>query len=617
MKRYILLILLTSVAFICATAAPEAQTAEAIDARWLKAHYTKSEYMIPMRDGVKLYTAVYTPKNKRTKHPILMQRTPYGHSPYGKKSTNIWRNKIFENYLRAEYILVFQDTRGRWMSEGDFVNVPPYIEHKTGTKAIDEASDTYDTVEWLLRKIKHHNGRVGVYGNSYCGYYALMAAASGHPAIVAVSPQAPMVDWWMGDDIHHNGALAMLDIVSFLPALGTTTRKGPTSENEPFDPPIIEGGVGEFFMQNTLADITRKVDGRVPLWEDIISHPDYDAWWQARDARRALKRITSAMLLVGGTFDAEDPYGVWEAYRTLKEYNPELDCRLVVGPWTHGAWRGNGDANRLGEVEFSEESLSQFYRDEVEFPFFEQYLRDEGQGGASATGALVFFTGENCWREMDEWNTENYKEQCIYLTEDGALQSEVSELKNSYSSYISDPSAPVPYYPDIASRRKSDYLIRGQEFVEDREDVLTFLSPVLSEDMIVAGGITAELFASISTTDADFVVKLIDVGPNGESEMMVRANIMRGRYRNSFSEPEAFTPGKVERIEVNLTDVAHTFLAGHRIKVQIQSSWFPLFDRNPQQFIDIYKAGKEDFIPSQIKIFHDATHPSAIRFRTM
>ena len=617
MKRYLLLILLASVAFICATAAPETQTAEAIDARWLKAHYTKSEYMIPMRDGVKLYTAVYTPKNKRTKHPILMQRTPYGHSPYGKKSTNIWRNKIFENYLRAEYILVFQDTRGRWMSEGDFINVPPYIEHKTGTKAIDEASDTYDTVEWLLRKIKHHNGRVGVYGNSYCGYYALMAAASGHPAIVAVSPQAPMVDWWMGDDIHHNGALAMLDIVSFLPALGTTTRKGPTSENEPFDPSIIEGEVGEFFMQNTLADITRKVDGRVPLWEDIISHPDYDAWWQARDARRALKRISSAMLLVGGTFDAEDPYGVWEAYRTLKQNNPELDCRLVVGPWTHGAWRGNGDANRLGEVEFSEESLSQFYRDEVEFPFFELYLRDQGQGGASATGALVFFTGENCWREMDEWNTDNYKEQCIYLTEDGALHSEVSELKNSYSSYISDPSAPVPYYPDIASRRKSDYLIRGQEFVEDREDVLTFLSPVLSEDMIVAGGITAELFASISTTDADFVVKLIDVGPNGETEMMVRANIMRGRYRNSFSEPEAFTPGKVERIEVNLTDVAHTFLAGHRIKVQVQSSWFPLFDRNPQQFIDIYKAGKEDFIPSQIKIFHDAEHPSAIRFRTM
>ena len=617
MKRYLLLIFIATVAVICATAAPETQTTEPIDARWLKAHYTKSEYMIPMRDGVRLYTAVYTPKNKREKHPILMQRTPYGHSPYGKKNTTIWRNKIFENYLRAEYILVFQDTRGRWMSEGEFVNVPPFIEHKTGTKATDEASDTYDTVEWLLRKIKHHNGRVGVYGNSYCGYYALMAAASGHPAIVAVSPQAPMVDWWMGDDIHHNGALAMLDIVSFLPALGTTSRKGPTSENESLDPPIIEGEIGEFFMQNTLADITRKVDGRVPLWDDIVAHPDYDEWWQARDARRALKRISSAILLVGGTFDAEDPYGAWEAYRTLRQNNPELDCRLVVGPWTHGAWRGNGDANRLGEVEFSEESLSQFYRDEVEFPFFEQHLRDVGQGGASATGALVFFSGENCWREMDEWNTEESKEQRIYLTEDGSLQSQVSELKNSYSSYISDPNAPVPYYPDITSRRKSDYLIIGQEFVEDREDVLTFLSPVLSEDMIVAGGITAELFASISTTDADFVVKLIDVGPNGESEMMVRANIMRGRYRNSFSAPEAFTPGKIERIEVNLTDVAHTFLAGHRIKVQIQSSWFPLFDRNPQQFIDIYKAGKEDFVPSEIKIFHDAAHPSAIRFRTM
>ena len=617
MKKYLLLIFMATAAFICAAQTTDTPTDEPIDARWLKAHYTKSEYMIPMRDGVRLYTAVYTPKNKRTKHPILMQRTPYSHAPYGKKNTTIWKNKIYENYLRAEYILVFQDTRGRWMSEGDFINIPPFIANKQGTRSIDEASDTYDTVEWLLRKIKHHNGRVGVYGNSYCGYYALMAAASKHPAIVAVSPQAPMVDWWMGDDIHHNGALAMLDIVSFLPALGTTARKGPTTESEPFDPPIIEGEVGEFFMQNTLADITRKVAGRVPLWNDIVSHPDYDAWWQARDARRALNDISAAMLLVGGTFDAEDPYGVWEAYRTLKQNNPSSDCRIVIGPWTHGAWRGNGEANSLGDVVFSEESLSQFYRDQVEFPFFEQYLRDEGQGGASATGALIFFSGENCWREMEEWSPESGTEHRIYLTEDGTLQDVASDLQNSYSSYISDPTNPVPYYPDITSRRKSDYLIIGQEFVEEREDVLTFTSPVLSKDMIVAGGITTEIFASISTTDADFVVKVIDVGPNGESEMMVRANIMRGRYRNSFSTPEAFTPGKVERIEINLTDVAHTFQAGHRIKVQVQSSWFPIFDRNPQQFIDIYKAEKSDFIPSEIKIFHDATHPSAIRFRTM
>ena len=617
MKRYLLLIVMAMTAVVCAVSAPKTQGDEPIDARWLKANYTKSEYMIPMRDGVKLYTAVYTPKDKREKHPILMQRTPYSHSPYGKKNSNIWRNKANENYLRAGYILVFQDSRGRWMSEGDFINVPPYIANKAGTKAIDEASDTYDTVEWLLRKVKNHNGRVGVYGNSYCGYYSLMAAASGHPAIVAVSPQAPMVDWWMGDDIHHNGALAMLDIVSFLPVLGTTARKGPSAESEPFDPPLIEGEIGEFFMQNTLADITRKVNGRVPLWEDIISHPDYDAWWQARDARQALKRISSAMLLVGGTFDAEDPYGVWESYRTLKEYNPSLDCRIVVGPWTHGAWRGNGDANKLGEVEFSEESLSQFYRDEVEFPFFEQYLRGVGDGGASAVGALVFFTGENCWREMEAWTPEKGKEQRLYLGEEGSLLTTAPEVKDSYTSYTSDPQNPVPYYPDITTRRKSDYLIRSQEFVEEREDVLTFLSPVLSEDMIVAGKLTAEIYAAISTTDADFVVKVIDVGPNGETEMMVRANIMRGRYRNSFSEPEAFTPDKVERVEFDLTDIAHTFQAGHRIKVQVQSSWFPIFDRNPQQFIDIYKAEKEDFIPSHIKIYHDAGHPSAIRFNVM
>lgn len=589
-----------------------------IDARWLKAHYTKAEYMIPMRDGVRLYTAVYIPKNKKEAHPVLMQRTPYSCAPYGKKNSTIWRNKIYHNYLRANYILVFQDTRGRWMSEGSFVNVPPYIDQKISKNDIDEASDTYDTIEWLLRKLKNDNGRVGVYGNSYCGYYSIMAAASRHPALAAVSPQAPMVDWYMGDDVHHNGALAMLDLVSFLPVLGTTARTGPTMESEPFDPPLITGNVGEYFMKNTLADITRQVNGRVPLWDDIVAHPDYDEWWQARDTRRATKDIKSAILLVGGTFDAEDPYGVWESYRSFKANNPQLDCRIVVGPWTHGAWRGNGDANTLGGVQFAEESLSQFYRDEVEFPFFDKHLRGVGDGGASESGALIFFSGENCWREMEQWRPEEGELQKIYLHEGGVLSGEVAQEQNSYSSYTSDPQNPVPFYPDISSRRRSDYLIISQEFVEDREDVLTFTSPVLTDDVTMIGTLQAELFVSLTTEDADFVVKLIDVGPEGEQEMMVRANIMRGRYRNDFSKPEPFTPGKVERVKFDLTDVAHTFMAGHRIKVQVQSSWFPLFDRNPQKYVDnIYKAETDDFVKSDIRIYHDREHPSNISFRVM
>lgn len=612
MKRFS--IILFALFFAVAVAAQE-QVKE-IDAPWFKANYTKAEYMIPMRDGVKLYTAVFVPKNKKALHPVLMTRTPYSCAPYGKKNSSFWQDKIYHDYLRAEYILVFQDVRGRWMSEGEFVNVRPYIENKVGRNAVDEASDTYDTVEWLLRKLKTDNGNFGVYGNSYPGFYTLMAAASRHPAIKAVSPQAPVCDWFVGDDMHHNGALAMLDLVSFLPYLGATVRAKPTTEMGEMEP-IIEGNVWDYFMNNTLADITRQIDGRVPFWDDVVAHPDYDTWWQERDARRATKGITSSVLMVGGTFDAEDPYGVWEVYRTLRENNPSLDCRIVVGPWTHGAWRSNGDANRLGEVEFSPESLSEFYRKEVEFPFFEQKLRGVGDGGASSAGALVFFTGENCWREMEEWNTEKYTPIKYYLHEDGALREESSATRDSYSAYTSDPKNPVPYYSDTASGRKNEYVIASQEFVDDREDVLTFLSPVLEEDVSVAGVVDAELFVALSQQDADFVVKVIDVGPDGEYESLVRANIMRGRYRNSLSQPEPFKVGEVEKVAFELPDIAHTFMAGHRIKVQVQSSWFPLFDRNPQQYINIYKAEKADFVPCDVKIYHSIEYPSNITLRIM
>lgn len=587
-----------------------------IDARWFKANYTKAEYMIPMRDGVKLYTAVFVPKNKKALHPVLMTRTPYSCAPYGKKNSSFWEDKIFHDYLRAEYIFVFQDVRGRWMSEGEFVNVRPFIENKQGRNDIDEASDTYDTVEWLLRKLKTDNGNVGVYGNSYCGFYALMAAASHHPAIKAVSPQAPICDWFVGDDVHHNGALAMMDIVSFLPYLGATTRAKPSAEAGHMEP-LIQGNVWDYFMNNTLADITRQAGGRVTLWNDIVAHPDYDAWWQARDARRATKGVRSSILMVGGTYDAEDPFGVWEIYRNLRANNPSLDCRIVVGPWAHGAWRSNGDASRLGDVEFSSESLSEFYRKEVEFPFFEQKLRGVGDGGATTSGALIFFSGENCWREMEGWNTNNHKSVKYYIQEDGALRENAPQVSNSYSVYTSDPKNPVPYYPDTATTRKNEYMTAGQEFVDDREDVLTFLSPVLETDVTVAGVVDAELFVALSQTDADFVVKVIDMGPDGEYESLVRANIMRGRYRDSLTEPKPFSVDKVERVAFELPDIAHTFMAGHRIKVQIQSTWFPLFDRNPQQYINIYEAKAEDFVSCDVKIYHSAEYPSNITLRVM
>lgn len=581
-----------------------------IDAAWFKTNYSKAEYMIPMRDGVRLYTAVYAPKNKKTNHPILLNRTPYGCEPYGKKNSAFWQDSVHRNYLLAEYIFVFQDVRGRWMSEGETVNVRSFVENKQGN-ATDESSDAYDTIEWLLRKVKRHNGRVGIYGASYDGFYALMAAASGHSAICALSPQAPVCDWWLGDDFHRNGAFALFDAVSFLPNFGLSTRVK-SSERPEFESPV-EGDAWNYFMKNRPSDISLTLAGKVPFWNEMMQHADYDDFWQSPNALRVVDRIKTPTLVVGGAFDAEDAYGTWALYRALRGNANVKDCRVVLGPWSHCAWRGNDAANSLGELEFSDESLSEFYRNEIEFPFFDHYLRGAESSGATEYGALVFFTGENCWREMDKWNPEEvtsaYK---LFFAEDGSLSLTQPDMPNSFSSYVSDPANPVPYFHETDLPRRGEYMLSEQTFVENRDDVLTLLSPVLERDLTVAGAIEAVLYASISQSDADFVVKVIDVGPDGDSEMLVRGDIMRGRYRNSLSSPEAFTPNQIEKVSLQMNDVAHTFMAGHRIKVQVQSSWFPLYDMNPQQFINIYKAESKDYIPCDVRIYHDTEHSSYI-----
>ena len=586
-----------------------------IDAAWFKANYAKAEYMIPMRDGVRLYTAVYTPKNKKATHPILLNRTPYGCEPYGKKNSAFWQDSIYHNYLQAEYIFVFQDVRGRWMSEGKTENVRPFIENKQGNDT-DEASDAYDTIEWLLRKVKRHNGRIGIFGASYDGFYTLMAAASGHPAIKAISPQAPVCDWWRGDDFHRNGAFTLFDAVSFLPNFGPKEHSK-SSEPVAFKSPI-EGDAWDYFSSNRLSDITLSLAGQIPLWDEMMQHPDYDDFWQSRNALRAVKGIKVPTLIVGGAFDAENSYGTWALYNALRESGSVEDCRLIIGPWAHCAWRREGKANEWGGIEFSDESMTEFYRNEIEFPFFDHYLRDTESSGETEYGALIFFTGENCWREMGEWNpAESSSAYTLYMAEDGGLSTNKSDICDSYSSYISNPDNPVPYYPETDAPRRKEYMIADQTFVEDREDVLTFISPVLEQDLTTMGAIEAVLYASISQTDADFVVKVIDVGPDGEYEMLVRGDIIRGRYRNSLSEPEAFTPNKVEKVSLRMNDIAHTFMAGHRIKVQVQSSWFPLYDMNPQQFIDISKATAKDFVPCDIRIYHAAEHPSHINIPIM
>ena len=612
MKRYILIVVALLVGFV---AQAQDEPLAPIDAKWLKSNYAKAEYMIPMRDGVKLYTAVYVPKDKRSSHPVLYTRTPYGCKPYGKKSLDGLTDPTCENYLRAGYILVFQDVRGRYMSEGEFVNIRPL-----GVGPTDESTDTYDTLEWLLRKVKNHNGRVGIYGSSYSGFYTLMAAASVHPSIKAISPQAPIFDWFVGDDFHHNGAFAQMDALSFAPNFGLAGRVKPSAENEAdsFEP-LVQGSWWDYFMKNRPADISAQLSGRVPFWDEMLSHPDYDAWWQSRSSRHAVERIAKSfvpMLLVGGMYDAENLHGLWATYRTMQSLNPSADCRLVVGPWAHGAWRSSDEANKLGEQIFSEESLSEFYLDEVEFPFFEKFLRDEGDGGASESGSLIFFGGEDCWREMASWPAKG-SVQRLYLGEEGILSTDQPTYSDSFSSYLSDPHDPVPYYHDVDGPRAKEYMISSQCFLQGREDVLEFQTSPLEEDLTLAGAVEARLFASISTTDADFVVKLIDVGPEGEYEMLVRGDILRGRYRESLSEPKPFTPNQVECVKLTLSDVAHTFVAGHRIKVQIQSSWFPLFDMNPQQFINPYTAKASEYIPCDVRIYHDSNHPSCIELPLM
>lgn len=574
--------------------------------------YCKSEHMIAMRDGTRLYTAVYRPSDmaEDEKSPILYMRTPYGCRPYGTEMSGFLNDSIYRPYADAGYIFVFQDVRGRWMSEGEFVNVRPLRDSADG---IDEATDSYDTVEWLIDSVGGNNGRVGVNGNSYCGFYALMAAASGHPAIKAVSPQAPIGDWWMGDDLHHNGALALIDATSFSPQLRGCADHRPTDRGDGYKAPMGKD-VGEWAMNNTVADVTRSLDGNVPFWLEMTSHPDYDDWWSKRSSVNATHGITAPMLVVGGHFDAEDLYGTLAVFRGLKSNSRAPETHLVMGPWAHGAWRSSGKANRLGEASFGDEPLSRYFRDEVEFPFFERYLRERGDGGVAAGSDVIFFTGENRWHHTDIARRDSTAAPLdIYLTESGLSLTPPTAAASS-TVYISDPGNPVPYYGDITTRRKKEYMTASQVFVDGRDDVVTFILPAMADTLSVAGPVDAELFASISTTDADFIVKVIDVAPDGK-EMLVRGDIMRGRYRNSFSHPEAFTPGKIEKISFTMPDIAHTFLPGHSLKIQVQSSWFPLFDRNPQQMTDIYNCRAEDFVKSEISIYHDAAHPSRIRFR--
>lgn len=592
---------------------PVLAMAQQFDSAWLAANYTKKEVLIPMRDGVKLFTSLYIPRSNSEQHPILLTRTPYSCAPYGADKLKNFQRGHMREYLKENYIIVTQDVRGRWMSEGVFMDVRPYNPSKKTNTDIDESSDTYDTIDWLVKNIQGNNGNAGVFGISYPGFYSTMAALSNHPALKAVSPQAPVTDWFIGDDFHHNGAFMQLDAFNFYSSFGKPRPAPTTVGPKGFDFPTKDNY--EFFLRSgSLSKLTEFMGDSIAFWKDLMSHPNYDEWWKARNPRNFVQHISPdiATLVVGGLFDAEDCFGAWQMYKSI-EAKGRNNNKIVMGPWYHGQW-ASGNGKNLGNVQF-ESNTAEWYSTNIEVPFFNYYLKGKGSI-EKINEANIFFTGENQWYQSASWPLSGTTSSRLYLQAKGKLSFTTANTgAPTFTEYVSDPARPVPYTEDVHTGRTREYMTDDQRFAARRPDVLVYQSDILTEDITVGGPLTADLKVSISTTDADFVVKLIDVFPDKFSypennnylmdgyQMLVRGEVFRGKFRNSFEKPEPFVPNKATRVKYELPDVAHTFKKGHRIMVQIQSSWFPLVDRNPQKFTDIYKATEKDFQKATIRVF--------------
>ncbi len=593
------------------------------DSVFIRTHYTKKEVYIAMRDGVKLFTTIYEPKDKSQKYPFLIQRTPYSCAPYG--ATKFPNRRLGPNrqLMQEQYIFVYQDVRGRYMSYGTFQEMTPAIDKKVSKKDVDESSDTYDTVDWLLKNIGNNNGRVGVYGISYPGFYATASLPDAHPAIKAVSPQAPVTDEFIGDDANHKGAFFLLDNFDFMKYFDAH-RKGPVQDYGKSLFTTDYTDAYKFFLDmgplnNSNGPLYFNNQGKI--WNEYLAHDTYDDYWQKRNVRPHLKNIKPAVLVVGGWFDAEDMFGALRTYESIEKQNPQNSSSLVMGPWTHGAW-SRMEWTKFGTHDFVQ-NTSGFYRDEIETKFFNYYLKSKG--GLDLPEAYIFETGSNEWKKYDTWPPPNSTPLPFYLKENKKL-SRSQARSNGFDEYVSDPANPVPYVDGTYRRRRNEYMVDDQRFASERPDVLTYQTDTLAFPITISGKIFADIFVSTTGTDADFVVKLIDVLPGDEPDpvpnpqnlhmagyqRLVRAEVIRGKFRNSFEKPAPFTPGRIEEVKFELPDAAHTFKKGHRIMIQVQSSWFPLVDRNPQKYLNIPNAESHDFQKSTIRIYHDLEHSSKI-----
>jgi len=596
------------------------------DAAYIKANYTKYEYQIPMRDGKKLFTSVYVPKDQSKKYPFMMDRTPYSVAPYG---AGVYKTSLGPSpmFLHDGYIFVYQDVRGRFMSEGIFEEMMPELEaHKTN-KDVDEGTDTYDTIDWLLKNVPNNTGKVGVWGISYPGFYTTAALLSRHPALVAASPQAPMSDLWR-DDGWHNGAFFLVANFGFYPGFTNRQDDKPTQRRGGRFNPGTNDGYDFFMKMGPMKNTNDKYyKDTIRLWNEMIDHPDYDQHWKARNVLYHLHDIKTAVLVTGGWYDAEDLYGAINTYKTLVKNNPATPIYFTMGPWVHGGWaRGPGD--RLGDVYFGGPT-GPYYRDNIEFKFFSHYLKGTDM---NLQPVNTFETGVNQWKTYKTWPPKEAEEKQLYLLPGGKLSfAAPTEAKDSYDEYVSDPANPVPFVPGKSMDMNREYMTGDQRFLGGRKDVLSYQSDVLDKDITIAGNIWANLKVATTGTDADFIVKVLDVYPDTAAntiatgpgikmagyEQMLRSEPIRGKYRNTFDKPEPFVPGQVTAVNWELQDILHTFKKGHRIMVQVQSSMFPLIDRNPQTFTNIMKANESDFKKATEKIYTSKLHPSFLKVRVM
>jgi uncharacterized protein len=619
------LTLLLAFSFLLSALSSKAQPNNS-DADYVKANYQKYEYQITMRDGKKLFTSVYVPKDQSKKYPIMMDRTPYSVGPYGP---NTYKGSLGPSplFLHDGYIFVYQDVRGRFMSEGMFEEMTPEKESHKTKKDVDEGTDTYDTIDWLIKNIPNNNGKVGVWGISYPGYFTTTSLLSRHPALAAASPQAPMSDLWR-DDGWHNGAFQLVGNFGFYPGFTNRQDDKPTQgRGSRLNFGTADGYEFYLNMGSVRNTNVKYFKDTIRLWNEMMDHPDYDQHWKDRNVLTHLHDIKTPTLVTGGWYDAEDLYGAVNTYKTLVKNNPNTPIYFTMGPWVHGGWsRGPGD--HLGDVDFGGQT-GPFYREKIEFAFFSHYLKGTDM---DLQPINAFETGTNQWKTYKTWPPKEAEDKNLYLLPGGKLSFDApTDAADSYDEFTSDPNKPVPFYGEITLDMQREYMTGDQRFASRRPDVLTYQTDVLDKDVTLAGNIWANLKVAITGTDADWIVKVVDVYPDSAKnnqftakgvymsnyEQMVRSEQMRGKYRNDISKPEPFVPGQVTPVNWELQDILHTFKKGHRIMVQVQSSMFPLIDRNPQQFEDIMKAKDTDFKKEQHRVYTSKDHPSYLKVRVM